>query len=139
MLITGNHRHVKNSVFQPTPHTTKSSDCEIPPVKHLQQIRYTFCGVLWSKRDVGIKVLEDTVLLLASAICTRSSPAAWHGRNSSAEYERQHRSELLSSVMLPIPKGKKFAWGFFCFFKNPYLQTSNLHTRITPRIILKVL
>lgn len=88
-----------------------------------------------------IKLLEGAMLLLASAICARSSPAAWHVRNSSAEWERQHRSKLLSSAMLPLPKGEKFAWGFFfvCFFKNPYLQTSDLYTRITPRIILKVL
>jgi len=86
-----------------------------------------------------IKVLADVVLLLASAVCTRGSPAAWRGRNSSAECGRQHCSKLLSSVMLPIAKGKKFARGFFHFFKNPYLQSSSLHTRITLRIILKVL
>lgn len=55
MLITENHPHVKNSVFQPTPHTTERGECEIPPVKHLQQIRYMFCGILWSKRNVGNK------------------------------------------------------------------------------------
>lgn len=89
-----------------------------------------------------IKLLEGEMLLLASTICARNSPAAWRVRNSSAEWERQHRSKLLSSAALPVPQGEKFAWGFFfccCFFKNPYLQTSDLHTRITPRIILKVL
>jgi len=64
-----------------------------------------------------IKVLADVVLLLASAVCTRGSPAAWRGRNSSAECGRQHCSKLLSSVMLPIAKGKKFARGFFISLK----------------------
>lgn len=64
----------------------------------------------------GIKVPGDAALLLASVMCTQSSLAAWQGRSSSADYERHHRNELPPrSEMLPIPKGKKFAWGFFLF------------------------
>lgn len=43
--------------------------------------------------------------------------AVWRGRNSSAEYKRQHRSELLSLVMFPIPQGKSLHGDFFVSLK----------------------
>lgn len=79
----------------------------------------------------------DAVACLCD-LCTEQ-PGSVACQEFSTEWERQHHSKLLSSAMLPVPKGEKFAWVSFCFFKNPYLQTSDLHTRITPRIILKVL
>lgn len=119
MLITENHRHVKNSVFQPTPHTTKSSECEIPPVRHLQQIRYTFCSVLWSKRGVRNRSAGgcDAIACLCDLYTEQPGSVAWRGRNSSAEYKRQHRSELLSLVMCPIPQGKSLHGDFFVTLK----------------------
>lgn len=111
MLITENHWHMKNSVFQPTPYTTKSGEREIPPVRHSQQTHYIFCGVLWSNRDVEDKTCWRVRWYCLPLWCEHG--AAWH------------RSE--SGIPQLSMKGGiacLSAWAWQCF---PYLKGESLH------------
>lgn len=61
-----------------------------------------------------IKMLEGAVLLLlASAICTRSSPAVWRGRNSSAEAQKAASQRAAELGNASRTKGEKVCTGIF--------------------------